>query len=127
MSLTVSNLLYPAVVVEFFLEPDFYQLRVVHGQRQPEHRWRHKRAAGISWSSWRPISMAWWKRWRDLPALLLPVAEAESNPLERWPSVSREDAAPKQEAPAVDGIRCARCGQPVPEDDDCQNCYPRTR
>ena len=85
---TVGALLYDLFVVECFEEPDFYQLRHVPGERNPEHRWRHKRASG--WSRWLPSGAAQRKKFCALPGLTLDPRAADSDPRPRWPDVDTE-------------------------------------
>lgn len=81
---SVAEALASMPVVEFFRAPDWFQLRHrAGGVGLIECRWRHHRAA--AWSSWghSPPAIA---RIRDLPARLVPVAEADSDPAARGAS-----------------------------------------
>jgi hypothetical protein len=89
-SQTVGALLYPAIVVEFHEGPDFYQVRIEPGERQPMHRWRVKSYRGSGWSTWRKSTAAHRRRWSVFPGQPLLIADADSDPRSRWPDVDTE-------------------------------------
>jgi hypothetical protein len=80
----LKDALSPAFVAEFFDCEDWWQFRVTIARRKKmtaavEARWRHHRARG--WSTWgQPFD---WKRHPEMPARLVPLAEADANPATR--------------------------------------------
>ena len=76
----VADALSGTHVIEFYEAPDWYQLRFVVGERNPEHRFRHERCAGEGWSTWRRSGRTWINRWSALPCRLVPIAESERDP-----------------------------------------------
>jgi hypothetical protein len=74
-------------VIEFYEEPDWYQVSHALGERQPMHRFRHQNCRGGGWSTWRPSGKAWIDRWSKLTGRLVPIDESESDPLTRWGAI----------------------------------------
>lgn len=84
---TVADALGVEHVVEFYMGPDWYQLRHVVGKRFPEHRFRWAETRGDGWSTWRASDSRLMSLCRQLPAVQVSVSEAERDPLTRWKTV----------------------------------------
>jgi hypothetical protein len=85
--LTLGEALTPTEVIEFCNGVDWFQLSQVVGHRNPLHRWRVVGFRGDvegEWT-WRRTSKLWIKRWSHLPCQIVPIGQAHTDPLTRWP------------------------------------------
>jgi hypothetical protein len=79
----VGEALAGETVIEFLYGPDWYQLRFVVGERNPQHRWRVATFRGDGWGPWRSSGKAWINAWSLSECRLVPVFYADADPLIR--------------------------------------------